>query len=80
MMRYDKLNWHYHGSYTENTALSLNVNVTDEEKSKEIIVHETFLEKNSKDVRGSERNIVNRTLLQINSMDVQENTIMELKD
>ena len=32
MMRYDKLNWHYHRSYTENTALSSNVNVMDKDE------------------------------------------------
>ena len=80
MMRSDKLNWHDHGSYTEMTAPSLNVNVTDEDESKEIIVHETLSENNSKGVSESERNIVNETLLQNNSMDVPENTITELKD
>ena len=40
MMRSDKFNRHVHGSYSEETALSSNVNVTDEEDSKEIIVHE----------------------------------------
>ena len=42
MMRSDNLNWNDHGSYTKMTAPSSNVNVTDEEKSKEIIVHETL--------------------------------------
>ena len=62
MMRSDKLNQHNHGSYTEMTAPSLNVNVTDEDESKEIIVHKTLLENNSKDVSESERNIINETL------------------
>ena len=62
------------------TAPSLNVNVTDEEKSKEIIVHETLSENNSKDVSKSKRNIVNETLPQKNSADVPKNTITELKD
>ena len=31
MMISDNLNWHNHGGYTEMTALSLNVNVTDKE-------------------------------------------------
>ena len=31
MMISDNLNWHNHGGYTEMTALSLNVNVTDED-------------------------------------------------
>ena len=34
MMRSDKLNWHNHGGYTEMTAPSPNVNVTDEDESK----------------------------------------------
>ena len=70
MMRSDKLNRHDHGSYTEMTAPSSNVNVTDEDESKEIIMHETLSENNSKDVSESELNIVNKTLLQNNSMDV----------
>ena len=40
MIRSNILNWHNYGGYTEMTALSLNVNATDEEKSKRIIVHE----------------------------------------
>ena len=46
----DKFNRHDNGSYTEITDPSLNINVTDEGESKEIIVHETLLENNSKDV------------------------------
>ena len=42
MMRSDQLNWHDHGSYTEKTALSSNVNVIDEDELKYIIVHETL--------------------------------------
>ena len=79
-MRSDKLNRHDHGNYTEMTAPSPNVNVTDEDKSKEIIVHETLSENSSTDVSKSERNIVNETLPQNNSTDVLENTITELKD
>ena len=62
------------------TAPSSNVNVTDEDESKEIIVHKTLLEKNSTDVSESERNIVNETLSQNNSADAPENTITELED
>ena len=80
MMRSDKLNWHDHGSYTENTAPSQNVNVTDEDESKEIILHKNLSENNSKDVSESERSIFNKNLLQNNSTDVPENTITELKD
>ena len=53
MMRYDKLNRNDLGSYTEMTALSSNVNDTDEDKSKEIIVHKTLSENNTKDVSES---------------------------
>ena len=80
MVRSDELNRHVHGSYAENTAPSLNVNVTDKDKLKEIIVHRTLLENNSKDVSESERNIVNKTLSQNNSADVPDNVITELKD
>ena len=77
MMISDKLNRYDHGSYMEMTAPSSNINVTDEDESKEIIVHETLSENSSKDVSESERNIFNKTLSQNNSMDVPENTIME---
>ena len=80
MMRSDKLNRHNHSSYTKMTAPSSNVNVTDEEKSKQIIVHKTLSEKNSTDVRESERNIANKTLSENNSVDVPENIITELQD
>ena len=40
MLRSDEYNQHVHGSYTEETAPSLNLNDTDKDKSKEIIVHE----------------------------------------
>ena len=43
-------NRHVHISYAEETAPSLNVNVTDKDKSKEIIVHETLSENLSMDV------------------------------
>ena len=42
MMRSDKFNRHNHGSYTEMTAPSLNVNVTDNNESKEIIVQKLY--------------------------------------
>ena len=61
MIRSDKLNRHDHGSYTELTDPSSNANVTDEDKSKEIIMHETLLENNYKDVSESERNVVKKT-------------------
>ena len=74
-MRSDKLNWHNHGSYTEKTDPSSNVNVTDKDESKEIIVRENLSENNYKDVSESECNIVNETLSQKNSADVPDNTI-----
>ena len=43
MMSSDQLNRYNHGSYTGKTAPSSNVNVTREDKSKEIIVHKTFI-------------------------------------
>ena len=49
-MRSDEHNWHVHGSYAEETDLSSNVNVTDDDESKEIILHETLSESQSKDV------------------------------
>ena len=78
MMRSDKLNRNDLGGYTETTPPFLNVNVSYEDKSKQIIVHETLSENYSTDVSESERNIVNETLSQKNSMDVPESTITEL--
>ena len=79
-MRSDQLNWHDHGSYAENIAPLSNVNVTDEDESKEIIVHETLSENKYKDVSESQCNIVHETLSQKNSEDVPDNVITELKD
>ena len=42
MMRSDEHNRHVHVSYAEETAPSSNVNVTDKEKSKEIIMHKNL--------------------------------------
>ena len=39
MLRSDEYNQHVHGGYAEETDPSLNVNDTDKEKSKYIIVH-----------------------------------------
>ena len=80
MMRSDEHNRHVHGSYAEETDPSSNVNVTDEDESKEIIVHKTLSGNQSKDVNESECNIVHKTLSQNNSSEVQTNVIMELKD
>ena len=54
MPRSDEHNRQVHGSYAEETAPSSNVNVTDEDESKEIILHQTLLENQSKDVSESE--------------------------
>ena len=70
MMRSDKLNWHDHDSYTVETAPSLKVNVTDEDESKHISVHEVLSDNCYTGVSESKRNIVNETLLQKNSADV----------
>ena len=80
MVRYDKLNWHDHSGYTKINAPSFNVNVTDKDESKEIIVHGNLSENNSTEKSESERNIINKTLLQNNSAEIPENTIMKLKD
>ena len=79
MMRSNNLIWHNHGGYTEITAPSLNVNATDEDESKRIIMHEGLSDNCSTDVSESKQNIVNKTLLQNNSMNVSEYTITELK-
>ena len=39
MLRFAEYNQHVHGNYAEETDPSLNVNDTDEDESKEIIVH-----------------------------------------
>ena len=70
MMRSDKLKWHDHRGYTEITDPSSNVNVTEEDKSNEIIIHETLSGNSSTDISKSERNIVNETLSQNNSADI----------
>ena len=75
-----KFNQNNHGSYTEINAPSSDVNDKDEEESKEIIVHKTLPENNSKYVSESECNIINENLSQKNSADEPEITITELKD
>ena len=75
-----KLNRHDHSSYTEMISPSSNINVTDKDESKEIIVHKTLSENNSKGVSKSERKIVNETLSQKNSADVPDNAITDLKN
>ena len=79
MLRSDEYNQHVHGGYAEETAPSSNVNDTDEDESKEIIVHEPELENLSMDVSESECNIVHKNLSQNNSSDVPTKVITELK-
>ena len=59
-MRFDEHNRNVYSSYAEETAPSSNVNATDEDESKEIIVHETLSDNQSKDVSESECNIVHK--------------------
>ena len=75
MMRSDEHNRHVHGSCAEETSPSANINITDEENSKEIIVYETLSDNLSMDVSKSECNIVHVTLYQNNSSDVPTNVI-----
>ena len=64
------LNWYNHGGHTKMTAPSSKVNVTDKNKSKQIIVHKNLSENSSTDVSESERNIVNKNVSQNNSANV----------
>ena len=80
MMRSDNLNWHDPGGYTEITDPSSNVNITDKDESKRIIVHKSLSDNCSTDVSKSLRNIVNETLSQKNYADVSDYNVMELKD
>ena len=75
MMRSDEHNRHVHGSYTEETAPSSNINVTEKDESKEIIVHETLSENQFKDGSKSKCNIVHEILLQKHYADVPDNVI-----
>ena len=69
-----------HVSYAEETVPSLNVNDTDEDKSKEIRLQNTLSNNQSKEKRKSECNIVHKNLSQNNSSDVPTNIITKLKD
>ena len=79
MMISDQLNRHIHNIYAEDNAPSLNAHVTDKDESKEIIMHKTLSENQSKDISESKFNIIHETLSQNNSVDVPENVITELK-
>ena len=72
MMRSDTLNWHDYGGYTEITAPSSNVNSTDEEISKRIIMHKTLLQNFSTNKDKSKQIIVNKNLSQNYSEDVDK--------
>ena len=62
MLRCGEDNQHVHGGYMEENAPSSNVRYTDEDESKEFIVHEPLLENLSMNVSKSECNIVHITL------------------
>ena len=89
-MKADTLNWHGYGGYTEISAPSSNVFLTDEDDSKCIIVHETLPHSCSADEDESKQSTVNETLSQNYSADVDrlsstekyksECTIIEKKD
>ena len=79
MLRSYEDNQHVHGGYAEETDPSSNVKDTNEDESKEIIVHEPLSKNLSMDVSESECNIVHETLLQNNSSDVPADVITELK-
>ena len=64
MMISDTLNWYDYGAYTEMTAPSSNVNSTDKDESKRIIVHKTLSQNCSANKDKSKQSIVNETLLQ----------------
>ena len=66
MLRCGEDNQHVHDGYMEETDPPSNVNDTDEEESKEFIVHEPVSENLSMDVSESECNTINKTLSQNN--------------
>ena len=70
----DALNRYDHGGYTEITDPSSNNNFTDEDESKQIIVHKTLSENSSMDVSKSEHNIITK-----NPAELSKYTITELK-
>ena len=82
MMRFGENNHHVHDGYEKEMAPSSDVNDTDEDESKNSIMHEPFdepsLENLFMDVSESECNIVNKTLSQSDSSDIPTNVITEL--
>ena len=83
MMRCGDNNQHVHDGYEEDMAPSSDVNDTDEDETKNFMVHEPFDESSSEnlimDVSESECSIVNETSSQSDSSDVPTNVITELK-
>ena len=78
MMRSDNLNWYNHGVYTEMTAPSLNVNVTNEGESKHSIVNEKLLQSCCTNENESKCSIVNEPLSQ--SCSVEDNELCFTKE
>ena len=64
MMISDNLNWYGHSGYTKMAAPYLNVNVTNEIKSKHSIVNEKLSQSGSTNENKSKCSIVNEPLLQ----------------
>ena len=83
MMICGENNQHVHDGYEGEMASSSDVNDTNEDKSKNSIVHEPFNKPSSEniymEVSKSECNTVNENLLQNNSSDIPTNVITELK-
>ena len=81
-MRCGNNNRQVHDGFEKEMAPSLDVNDTDEDESKNSIVHEPFDKPSSEnlfiDLSESECNIVYETLSQSNSSDVPTNVITEL--
>ena len=59
MMRSDTLNWHDYGGYIEMTAPSSNVNSTDKDESKRIIVQKNISRNCTTEKSESKRSIFN---------------------
>ena len=83
MMRCGDNNHHMNNGYEEKMAPSSDINDTEEDKSKNSIVHKPFhkpeSENLSMDRSNSECTIINETLSQSDSSDVRTNIIAELK-
>ena len=72
MMRYDTLNWHNYRGYTKITTPSSNVNYTEEDESKRIIVHKILSQDFSANKDESKQSIVSKTLSQNYSAEVDK--------